>query len=141
LEIKLLGQGDEHLLGFALPDLFDHEIAAKFLEEFLADPRHHLVAAFADAAMVGFVSAVHYVHPDKRPELWINEVSVAPMYRNRGVATAMLEAFFKVGSDLGCGEAWVLTDRANTAAMQLYSAFAPKPPSDHVMFTFPLRKE
>ena len=27
-------------------------------------------------ALVGFVSAVDYVHPDKRPQLWINEVEL-----------------------------------------------------------------
>ena len=26
--------------------------------------------------IVGFASAVHYVHPDKPPELWINEMGV-----------------------------------------------------------------
>jgi hypothetical protein len=33
--------------------------------------------ATAGDTVVGFASAVHYVHPDKAPELWINEVGVA----------------------------------------------------------------
>jgi len=41
------------------------------------DPRHHLVVA-VEHVVVGFCSAVDYIQPDKPPELWINEVGVAP---------------------------------------------------------------
>jgi ribosomal protein S18 acetylase RimI-like enzyme len=90
--------------------------------------------------VVGFVSAVHYVHPDKpRPELWINEVGVAETHRGRGLATRLLRAVFEAARRLGCVEAWVLTDRANTAAMRLYAgAASTEAPTDHVMFTFKL---
>ena len=38
---------------------------------------YSLMRTMDAGTMVGFVSAVHYVHPDKGPELWINEVSVS----------------------------------------------------------------
>jgi ribosomal protein S18 acetylase RimI-like enzyme len=96
--------------------------------------------AVEDGLVVGFVSAVHYVHPDKpRPELWINEVGVAETHQRRGLATRLLHAVFAVARSLGCTEAWVMTDRANTAAMRLYAAAgSAAAPTDHVMFTFPL---
>jgi aminoglycoside 6'-N-acetyltransferase I len=43
-----------------------------------------------------------------------------------------------VARELGCAEAWVMTDRANTAAMGLYAAAGSETPTDHVMFTFKL---
>ena len=52
----------------------------------VADPRHHLVVACAGSTVVGMATALHYVHPDKPPELWINEVGVAPPYRRRALA-------------------------------------------------------
>ena len=50
-----------------------------------------------------------------------------------------MEAMFDVARKLGCVEAWVLTDRENTAAMNLYLTVSnAEAPSEHVMFTFRL---
>ena len=66
--------------------------------------------------------ATAYLHPDKPPELWINEVSLAPTHRRRGLGKSILRALFKVGQAYNCTTAWVLTDRGNTAAVALYSS-------------------
>jgi ribosomal protein S18 acetylase RimI-like enzyme len=78
------------------------------------------------------------VHPDKpRPELWINEVGVAPSHQRQGLARKLLDAVLDVGREKNCTEAWVLTDRENAPAMRLYaSAGGVESPSDQVMFTF-----
>jgi ribosomal protein S18 acetylase RimI-like enzyme len=65
---------------------------------------------------------VHYVHPDKPPELWINEVGVSGAYRDRGIGRQLLETLKTHGRALGCGEAWVLTEPGNAAARALYRA-------------------
>lgn len=140
LEIAILGPHDAGRLASVADGVFDDPLIERATNEFLADPRHHLVVAIDDATVVGFVSAVRYVHPDKpSPELWINEVSVAPTHRGRGIASAMLRALVEVARDLGCSEAWVLTDRDNAPAMRLYASVGGlEAPSDQVMFTFPL---
>jgi GNAT superfamily N-acetyltransferase len=89
---------------------------------FLADPRHHIAVAIDDGAVVGFASAVHYIHPDKPAELWINEVAVAPTHRKRGLAKRIVEQALAHGRGLGCKVAWVLTDTDNRAALALYAA-------------------
>jgi aminoglycoside 6'-N-acetyltransferase I len=140
ITIKVLGPDDAGVLQHVAPDVFDDPIHAQRAEEFLADPRHHLAVAIDDGLVVGFVSAVHYVHPDKAcPELWINEVSVAPTHRRRGLGRRLLHSTFAVARRIGCAEAWVGTERANTAAMGLYSvAGSAEGPTDFVMFTFRL---
>ena len=140
IEIKVLGPHDGGILAALAPDVFDDPIDVGRAREFLADPRHHLAVAADDGQVVGFVSAVHYLHPDKpHPELWINEVGVAETHRRRGLGTRLLRSVFAVAQGLGCAEAWVLTDRANTAAMRLYAAAgSTEAPTDHVMFTFKL---
>jgi GNAT superfamily N-acetyltransferase len=107
---------------------------------FLADPRHHLAVAIECGAVIGFVSAVEYVHPDKpSPELWINEVGVASTHRGCGVGKAVLHAVLNLARERGCSEAWVLTERANSAAMRLYAGCGGIEASeDSVMFTFHL---
>ncbi len=76
-EIRLLTIADLAALENAAEDVFDNVDRAT-VSEFLADRRHHICAAIQDGGVVGFAPAVHYVHPDKPTELWINEVGVAP---------------------------------------------------------------
>jgi glyoxylase I family protein len=66
-------------------------------------------------------TALHYVHPDKPAELWINEIGVAPTYRCRGIGTRLLEALFAHGRAIGCREAWLGTNESNLAARRLYA--------------------
>ncbi len=139
LSIRVLRQGDEGVLDTVAPDVFDDPIDARAAREFLADPRHRMTVAIDDAVVVGFVSAVVYVHPDKpAPELWINEVGVAPSHQGRGIARRLLASTLEDARASGCREAWVLTDRANQAAMRLYESGGGEASGDHVMFTFRL---
>src|SRR5690348_16541079 len=113
IQIKLLATGDQPMLRHCAAGVFDHAIDEKLSAEFLNDPRHHLAVAIDGDTLVGMASAVHYVHPDKPPELWINEVGVAEAYRNQGIAKQLLRALFDLARRLDCREAWVLTDRDN----------------------------
>ena len=85
-EIKILQPGDDHVLMNVAAEVFDNPINAALTKEFLEDPRHHIAVAIDDEQVVGFASGIHYVHPDKPPELWINEVGVAPTHRRRHFA-------------------------------------------------------
>ncbi len=140
LAIKLLNAGDEAILQSVAPDVFDDPIDPTAAAEFLADPRHHLVVAIADGVVIGFVSAVHYVHPDKpQPELWINEVGVAESHRRQGMARRMLEVMRQQAMHLGCSGVWVLTHRTNQPAMRLYaSCDAVEADEEAVIFEFNL---
>jgi ribosomal protein S18 acetylase RimI-like enzyme len=122
IEIKVLQQGDEAILMNVAAEVFDNTIDAELTREFLEDPRHHIAVAIDDGLVVGFASGVHYIHPDKPPELWINEVGLAPAYRRRGLGKAVLRALFDVGRAHRCTHAWVLTDRSNVAGIALYSS-------------------
>lgn len=135
----MLRRGDEQALANVAPNVFDDPMYEKSTAEFLADPRHHLVVAIDNDTVVGFVSAVMYVHPDKeRPEVWINEVGVAPTHHRRGIARDMLGHLLDFARDAGCAEAWVLTSRSNDAAMRLYRSLDGEESADTVMFTFSL---
>ena len=121
IDIKSLSQGDE---------------------EILADSRHHIVVAIDAGLVVGVASGVHYIHPDKQPELWINEVGVAPTHQRQGIGKKLLQKLFSTAKLLGCNEAWVLTNRSNTPAMGLYaSVLESEAPEDVVMFNFSLSNQ
>jgi aminoglycoside 6'-N-acetyltransferase I len=139
IEIRVLDSGEEEVLSRVAPGVFDRAIDARLAKEFLADRRHHLAVALDDGVVVGFASALHYVHPDKPPQLWINEIGVAPTHRRQGFGKDLLAALLRRGRDSGCAEAWVLTRRSNLPATRLYEALGGiQDPQDQVMFTFSL---
>jgi GNAT superfamily N-acetyltransferase len=137
LRVRILRAGDRELLRNVAPGLFDGSIDDLLADEFLNDPRHHLAVAIEGDVVIGFASGVHYVHPDKPAELWINEVAVAEPHRGRGIGKQVVETLLEEGRRLGCVEAWVLTDRSNTPAMRLYASCGGEA-SDQVMFSFKL---
>lgn len=118
--IRLLGPADAAVLDAVAPGVFDGAVQPRWWAEFLADPRHHLAVAMDDGLVVGMASAVHYVHPDKAPELWVNEVGVAASHRGRGLATRLVQALLAHARSLGCVQAWVLTSPGNEAACRAY---------------------
>lgn len=138
-EIRLLTSADAGVLDTIAPEVFDDPVDSAAATEFLADPRHHICVAIEDGVVVGFASAVHYVHPDKPiPELWINEVGVDPAFQRRGLAKAILRALLAHAKALGCKEAWVLTDDDNAPARALYASVGGDETPPQVMVNFDL---
>lgn len=123
IEIRVLGAADGAVLTRLSSGVFDKPIQESLARDFLSDPRHHIVVAIYDGIVVGFVSGMHYVHPDKP--------------QGRGVGKALLSALFEVGRHAGCDAAWVLTDPANVRATRLYSSLGGRA-KEQVMFSFSL---
>src|SRR5215831_17565052 len=120
--IRVLGPDDGAVLQRVAPDVFDNPVDARWSAEFFADLRHHLAVAIDDGLVVAMASALHYVHPDKPPELWVNEVGVAPTHQGRGIGRQTLAALLAHARTVGCQEAWVLTGADNAAARRMYAA-------------------
>ena len=140
--IRILGPDDASVLDRVVPGVFDNPVDARWTAEFLADSRHHLAVAIDAGQVIGMASAVHYVHPDKPPELWINEVAVASAHRAQGVGRRLLEALFEQGRVLGCHAAWVATEPRNVPARRLYAALGGvEVPEPFVMVEFRLLPE
>jgi [ribosomal protein S18]-alanine N-acetyltransferase len=137
--VRLLGPGDFDLLVAADPDVFDHAVRRDLADAFLADPRHHIFGAIADCRLVGFASAVDYLHPDKPRELFIAELGVAARWHRRGIGARLLRAMLDHGRDLGCAVAWVATEFDNAPARALYRAAGGAPDEQPAeVFTFDL---
>lgn len=120
IEIRLLGAHDAALLARVAPDVFDGPVDPRWARRFLDDPRHHLAVALDDGVVVGMASGVDYVHPDKAPQLFINEVGVAPSHQRRGIGRRLVDALIERGRAIGCTYAWVGTEEDNVAARTLY---------------------
>ena len=119
--VRVLTSSEAHLLSNVAPDVFDGPVDPRFLAEFFADSRHHLAVALDGNLVVGMASGVHYLHPDKPPELFINEAGVSEKWQGQGLGRQMLDALIAHARTLGCVAAWVLTEEENTVARRLYT--------------------
>ena len=137
IEIRLLHVNDVDLLLRVAEGVFDGPVQSLLAGEFLADARHHLFVALEDDVVVGMITGVDYVHPDKPRQLWINEVGVAPTHQRRGIARQLLDAMLAHGRTLGCTEAWLGTDEPNVAARRLYESVGGKS-EPFILYEFPL---
>ena len=120
IEIRRLGPDDAALLGRVAEGVFDHPVRPDRAAAFLACPSHLMVVARADGLVVGMGSAVVYLHPDKDPQMWINEIGTGDAWRRQGIATRVLRALFAEAEARGCDYAWLGTEEDNAPARALY---------------------
>lgn len=121
-DIQLLTTENSRLLQRVQPEVFDNPIDVDQLHAFLQDERHIMFIAVDGDTVIGMASAVEYFHPDKQPQLWINEVGVAPAYRNQGVGRALVQALLQAADDRNCVFAWLGTDTDNHAAQACFGS-------------------
>lgn len=123
IQYKLADQSDLQAMINIGDDLFDYPVKKSRAIEFLNDSRHHLFLAYNEDAIVGLASAFHYVHPDKNPNLFVNEVSVLESHRNQGIARTLVRKMIEYGkNELQCEEAWIATMNTNVPAQKAFIA-------------------
>ena len=122
IRIAVIDPDNAHWLARRAPDVFDNDVDPGHLARFVADDRHILVVAVADATVVGMATAVEYFHPDKPAQLWINEVGVSPDYQRQGIGRRLVARLLDIARDRGCVCAWVGTETTNLAARACYAA-------------------
>ncbi|MEO1007263.1 MAG: GNAT family N-acetyltransferase [Planctomycetota bacterium] len=120
IEYRELGPADAPLLLAAPPELFDNPIDPEQCDAFLADGRHHIIVALDVGVPVGFATANGYLHPDKPPQAWINELSTLEAHRNRGIGAELVRRMLALLRDRGYAEAWLATEHDNAPARAVY---------------------
>ena len=82
-------------------------------------------------------SGFHYVHPDKDPSMFINEVGVIDDFQNQGIGRELVKFLWKYAQKIGCQEAWVGTEKSNIAAQRCYIASGAKADDEpFILFEF-----
>jgi ribosomal-protein-alanine N-acetyltransferase len=116
--------------------LFDEPVRAEWAHRFLTDPGHHIFIAYVDGVPAGMVTGVETTHPDKGTEMFLYELGVGETYQRRGIARALVGVLADTARERGCYGMWVLTERANTAAMATYRSAGGSDDGDHVMLSW-----
>ena len=114
--------------------LFDYSVNEDLAKEFLADPRHHLFLAYDGEELVGMASGFHYIHPDKKPQLFVNEVAVLSSHENHGIGRILVRKLVDYArATLNCTAAWVATMESNLAAQKAFLAAGGKEEDERVV--------
>lgn len=124
----------------AADHLFDHHVERDWVQDFLAEPAHHLCLAYEGGEPAGFVSGVELTHPDKGTEMFLYELAVDERFRRRGIGSALIAALVDLARTRGCYGMWVLTDADNSAALATYQSIGPSQHSEQSMITWRLNE-
>jgi ribosomal protein S18 acetylase RimI-like enzyme len=120
-EVRIRRAGLEDVAEVArFGEAFDNEVLSEETRRFFDDDRHHLVLGYVDDRPAGFASAVEVFHPDKRGELFLNEIAVMEGARRHDVASGLIDELKRMGRERGCVSMSVLTQEKNVPAMGLY---------------------
>jgi ribosomal protein S18 acetylase RimI-like enzyme len=110
------------LLDRVAEDVFDGLLEPERLGVFLADGRHILIVAVEDGMVVGQASGMEYLHPDKPPQFFFNEVGVSPDWFSRGIGRRLSAALIEEARQRGCESIWLATAVDNTPAHRCFEA-------------------
>jgi ribosomal protein S18 acetylase RimI-like enzyme len=127
IRIRHLKVGDEAVLERVAADVFDEAIDHNYLSSYLSEANHHMMVAINAGEVVGQIRSVIHKHPDRPPELYIDNLGVTPTLQRQGIATQLLDAMLGLGKTLGCEEAWLATESNNNQAKGFYESYKSKP--------------
>ena len=138
VEIMRLSAGDSAVLNNAAADVFDYAVAPDRAASFLDTDNHFIVVALSQDLVVGMGSAVVLQHPDKDPQLFVNELGVDPAWQRQGIARQIMVELFAIGKEQDCDEAWLGTELDNGPARALYRSLEPDEEEEFVLYTYKL---
>ncbi len=117
--------------------------AAASLEAFLRNPANYLLVAEQDNESIGFLLAYRLERADREAsQMFVYEVEVAPAWRGRRLASALMEKIKNLARAEGMFEVFVLTSRNNDAARRLYTRTGAVVEDDSaILFVYPMGLE
>ncbi len=134
-EIKRLKQGDEALAKGIVERFWPK---GKLNPEFLAGEANHLLAAYAEGGLVGFLYAYELQRIEtEKPMIFLYSIDVLPEHLKQGAGKRLIQELKKICRERNVTKMFVLTEEANAAAMRLYeSTGGIRQSPDAVMFVY-----
>lgn len=102
--------------------VFDAPPSTDHLNKLALMPGHALFLARGGGVIVGQLLAMVQFQADRPPQLYIDNLGVAPPFKRQGVAKALFEAAMTWGRDSGCDTVWLATDVGNAEARGFYTS-------------------
>lgn len=122
VEILRVGIGDIARLTSVADDVFDEPALASAMAKFVDAAHHALFVALEDECVVGQIRGMVHHQPDRAPDLYVDNLGVAPPKQRRGIATRLTLELLRWGRESGCETVWVATETDNDTALAFYAS-------------------
>lgn len=116
----LTSENARHLIA-AQDEVLDGPVQDSWLRAFLEDPRHFMILAMQRGNCVGMVSGFEYFHPDKAPQVFLNEIGVSDAFQNQGIGRALVREVLREATRRGATYVWLGTEVDNLPARSCFS--------------------
>jgi len=146
MQIKRLGVEDQIIawrtinkLKIEMPAGIRAELKAVYLGRFLRRDENYFLTALVDGEPVGFALAYQLMRVDRKQDMmFFYEIVVDREYRKQGVGKALIQYLKNICRENKIVKMWVLTNKYNTAAVELYSSTGgiENAEGDEVSFTY-----
>jgi ribosomal protein S18 acetylase RimI-like enzyme len=113
----------------------------EYFQKFLSRAENILISTTDGDLPVGFLVAYLLDRVDRDQRMvCLYEIGVLESYRQRGVATGMIEALKAICNEENIMKTWVITDRSNHAAVRLYekTGATANPDAQDVVYVYAL---
>lgn len=115
------------------------EVSDGYIEGVLSRKDFHVLAAVEDKRLLGGLTAYELMrYKSERTDIFLYDIAVKPEHRQHGIGRMLLEALKKLCKDKGIQHAFVITQRFNIAALELFKDLGGQPDMDSIMFEFKL---
>jgi ribosomal protein S18 acetylase RimI-like enzyme len=128
--VKFVEDGTEHLTD---------TLTTEYLRDFLKNDRHYLLAALEGNSPIGFILAYRMRRVDREQDMmFFYEINVVEECRKKGAGIALINKLKEICRDENIMKMFVLTNRSNTAAYNLYKKTGgiPDAAGDEVTFVY-----
>lgn len=122
IEIVQINANNLQVLSSVAAEVFDEAIDFERVAVLVAQQNQILLVALCAGVVIGQVLGVIHYHPDKRSELYIDDLAVAAAFQRQGIAKNLIAQLCVIAKTKGCTELWVAADPENEQAKGLYSS-------------------
>jgi ribosomal protein S18 acetylase RimI-like enzyme len=114
------------------------DVTTDYMRTFLGEDKNILILGLEDNSPAGFALAYLLDRVDRNQAMMLfYEIVVSDHHRAHGIGKMMVNELKRIGRDLNVTEIWVLTNKSNSAAVNLYrSTGAKKVGDDDVLFVY-----
>ncbi len=104
------------------------------LNQFISNTNNIAYMAIMDDKVVGFAWGYILERLDDESMLYIHSVDTLEAYRNQGIGSALIKAFLDDAKKQNLRNTFLITDKGNIRANQLYQKFTKEFEEDKVLY-------
>jgi ribosomal protein S18 acetylase RimI-like enzyme len=121
-----------------LKKFFTRESTEEQMKKFLCDEKNYMLVCKVGDELAGFAYGYELQRFDGRKNMmYMHQVEVVPQFQRQGIGTKLIEAFITICKDRDCGRLFLITNKSNMPAINLYKSSGGRAPSkDDVVFVY-----